>query len=196
MANIDNIINHAKKQLKDAKISTFELDVRIIFCHSFQITQEDFFLNRDQIHIIPEKLTIFYDNIARRQKREPVSHIIEKKEFFGNIFYVNSDVLDPRPDSETLIALMLEIYQDKSQPLKFLELGVGSGCLILTLLKFFQNSTAIAIDINKKAIEVAKKNAKNLQIAKQLKIYHSDLFSKIMIAFSAKKFFALLAILR
>ena len=179
MTELSQIIALAEQRLKNAEIKTFKLDVRLIFCFSFKISQEEFFLNRDQISINPEKLDFFQDNIKKRQKRQPISHIIGNKHFFNDIFDVNNHVLTPRPDSEILIETIIKKYPNKLKKLRFLEIGVGSGCLILTLLKFFQNSTSVAVDISQEAIKVAKKNAKNLQVENRIEILKSNLFTKI-----------------
>jgi release factor glutamine methyltransferase len=179
MHKILKIISFAEESLKNSKIESFKLDTRLIFCFSFQISQEDFFLNRDYIDITPKKLESFHNNVTRRANREPISHIIGKKAFFDDIFTVNGRVLSPRPDSEILIETIISDYSNRLQEIKFLELGVGSGCLILTLLKIFQNSLAVAVDISKNAIEIAKENARTLRVDNRIKIIKSDLFAEI-----------------
>ena len=106
----------------------------------------------------PQELKSF---IQRRLQHEPVAKIIGKKGFWKDEFIVNKDVLDPRPDSETLIEAVLEQYPNHTIPLRFLDLGTGSGCLLLSLLQEYPNATGIGIDISPKAIEIANKNKKN-----------------------------------
>jgi release factor glutamine methyltransferase len=115
--------------------------------------------------------------VQRRARREPVSYIIGKREFFGEDFFVSADVLDPRPDSESLIELVLEILPDKNQELKILELGVGSGCLIITLLKNYKMAQGFGVDISKKAVEICRRNALSHQVYKRLNLLQSDLFN-------------------
>ena len=96
--------------------------------------------------------------ISRRLKGEPVAKIIGKKGFWKNDFIVSKDVLDPRPDSETLIEAVLEKFSDKNAVLRFLDLGTGSGCLLLSLLGEYPNATGVGIDISDKALAIANKN--------------------------------------
>lgn len=105
-----------------------------------------------------EQLTEF---ISRRLAGEPVAKIIGKKGFWKDDFFVSKDVLDPRPDSETLIEAVLEKFPDKNAPLRILDLGTGSGCLLLSLLGEYKNATGIGIDISPKALAIANKNKGN-----------------------------------
>ncbi len=98
--------------------------------------------------------------IARRLKGEPVAKIIGKKGFWKDDFVVSYDVLDPRPDSETLIEAVLQTYPDKEAPLRFLDLGTGSGCLLLSLLGEYPNATGVGVEISEKALKIANQNNK------------------------------------
>tara|TARA_B110000444_G_scaffold259345_1_gene302810 strand:+ start:4407 stop:5120 length:714 start_codon:yes stop_codon:yes gene_type:complete len=110
--------------------------------------------------VISEKNCLdYFAIIDRRIKGEPVSKILGKKEFYGRDFIVNSDVLDPRPDSELIIDTAKELFSNRNEKLKFLDLGTGSGCLLLTLLLEFRDARGVGIDISEKAIEVAKRNS-------------------------------------
>ena len=102
---------------------------------------------------------LIQDFIERRKKKEPVSKIIQSKGFWALDFYVTQDVLDPRPDSETLIEAVLEFFPDKNQLLNILDIGTGSGCLLVSLLYEYKNAVGTGVDISSKALEVAKKNA-------------------------------------
>lgn len=94
--------------------------------------------------------------VKRRAAREPLSKIIGKREFYGRDFIVTDDVLDPRPDSETLIEAALAVLGEGDA---ILDLGTGSGCLILTLLAERPNATGVAVDISPEALAVARRNA-------------------------------------
>ena len=96
--------------------------------------------------------------ILRRLAGEPVAKIIGKKGFWKDDFIVSKDVLDPRPDSETLIEAVLEKFPDKNTALHILDLGTGSGCLLLSLLGEYKNATGIGIDISEKALAIANQN--------------------------------------
>ena len=120
----------------------------------------------------PQELQSF---IQRRLQHEPVAKIIGKKGFWKDDFIVNKDVLDPRPDSETLIEAVLEQYPNRTMPLRFLDLGTGSGCLLLSLLQEYPNATGMGIDISPKAIEITDKNKKNQNAVFMQKDMCSDL---------------------
>ena len=97
--------------------------------------------------------------IARHLQGEPVAKILHNKGFYKRDFYVSQDVLDPRPDSETLIEAVLSQHPQRADILKILDLGTGSGCLLLSLLDEYPNAHGIGIDISEKALKIAKKNA-------------------------------------
>ena len=115
--------------------------------------------------------------IQRRKKSEPIAYIINKKEFWKDTFFIDNSVLIPRPDSEIIIETAIKYFPDTSQNLKMLDLGTGSGCLIISLLREFKNSQGIGIDFDKKALKVAKQNKSNLLNENRLKFCHAD-FSK------------------
>ena len=96
--------------------------------------------------------------IERRLQGEPVAKIVGHKGFWKDDFIVSKDVLDPRPDSETLIEAVLEKFTNKDKTLRILDLGTGSGCLLLSLLGEYQNATGVGIDISEKALDIANQN--------------------------------------
>lgn len=160
---IKELFSKSSKRLKDKGIDTANLDVKMLL---------SFLLKSDSNNLInyfeKDISTSFekrFDNlINRRLNREPVANIIGKKSFWDYEFAVNKNVLTPRPDSETLIEAVLENYKDKEKKFNILDLGTGSGCLILTLLKIYKNANGLAIDKSKKALNIAQKNSKNLNI--------------------------------
>lgn len=99
---------------------------------------------------------------ARRVKREPMAYILGEREFWGLPFKVTPAVLVPRPDTETLIEAALSLMPDRRRPWRILDLGVGSGCLLLTLLKEYPNATGVGVDLSGEALEVARANAEAL----------------------------------
>lgn len=103
--------------------------------------------------------------LIRRCQGEPLAKIVGEKEFWGLLFKVNGDTLDPRPDSETLIEAVLEALPHQDSAYRILELGTGSGCLILSLLSIYGNAQGVAIDISPKALEIAAQNAQRLGLS-------------------------------
>lgn len=112
--------------------------------------------------------------MARRVKREPMAYILGEREFWGLPFKVSSAVLVPRPDSETLIEAALAFLPDRTSPLRVLDLGVGSGCLLLTLLSEFPRATGIGLDASDAALAVARTNAEALGIADRATLVPGD----------------------
>ena len=103
---------------------------------------------------------VLADFIKRRQKGEPVAKIIGQKGFWTLDLKVSKDTLDPRPDSETIIDAVLKNFPDKSAPLRILDLGTGSGCLLLALLDEYKNATGIGMDASASALQIAGQNVK------------------------------------
>ncbi len=120
------------------------------------------------------ELCQYKELIQRRKKSEPIAYIINKKEFWKDTFFINNSVLIPRPDSEIIIETAIKYFPDTNQNLKMLDLGTGSGCLIISLLREFKNSCGIGIDIDKKALKVAKQNKSNLLNENRLKFCNAD----------------------
>jgi len=111
---------------------------------------------------------------ARRVRREPMAYILGEREFWGLAFKVTPAVLVPRPDSETLIEAVLELLPDRNRALRILDLGVGSGCLLLTLLKQFPRSTGIGFDASAEALAVTRSNAEALGVAGRTSLVEGD----------------------
>lgn len=176
--NLAKILNFSRNHLLSSKIPSYKIDAVIILSHVLNLTKEQILLNSN-IEISQDKIDLINSLLERRCKREPISHIIGRRDFFEDSFIVNSDVLDPRPDSETLIEAVLKQFINKEEKLRILELGVGSGCLVLTLLKKFNQSSAVAVDINPKSLLVAKLNAQKLNLESRIEFQNSNWFSNI-----------------
>lgn len=175
---ISHLLKDGRNHLKSSNIATFNLDALILLQFCSGLTKEQIIFASDEI--VDEKTAnLFFKLINLRQKSIPVAKIIGKKEFFNDSFLVNCNVLDPRPDSEFLIEHVWQLLPDFDLKVNALEVGVGSGCLILSLLKIYRNMEAQAVDISEAALLVAKKNAKNLQLSNRLKLLKSDLFKNI-----------------
>lgn len=120
-----------------------------------------------------------YDSaLSRREQREPVSKILGYRDFWSHRFVVTPDVLDPRPDTETLIEAALEIAP-KDRPLRILDMGTGSGCILLTLLSELPHASGIGTDISQAALTVAQGNAKALGLKDRADFIVSDWFTAL-----------------
>ena len=101
------------------------------------------------------------EKIRRRLNHEPVSKIIGQKGFWKSEFITSPDVLDPRPDSETMIMAVLKHFPDKNNPHNILDIGVGSGCLLFSLLDEYPHATGVGVDVSQKALKIAEQNKKS-----------------------------------
>lgn len=171
-------LTKAREILKKSKIKSFNIDSLILLSKSLNLTKEEIIFNGEK-EINQDQLDIFFKLIQRRSKKEPISHIIGKREFFENDFIVNSQVLDPRYDSEILVNKVFDYFPKSINNLQILELGVGSGCLILSILKHYPKAIAIATDIKKEALNIAKLNAKNLNLTNKIQFKESNWFESL-----------------
>ncbi|MCG8491617.1 MAG: peptide chain release factor N(5)-glutamine methyltransferase [Sneathiellales bacterium] len=167
----------AAQELKKAGVSEPSLDARLLLASLFKDGREVFFREPERL-LTSEEEQLFRGLVERRVLREPVSHILGRREFWSLEFLVNSDVLDPRPDSETLIeATLTQCGQEFSG--RILDLGTGSGCLLLTLLTELPKSTGIAVDQSVAALDVAKENTRRLGLQNRCELFHSHWFEKV-----------------
>lgn len=173
-----NIYETAIRLLTKASIENPNLDARILLIAATGISLEQFYSNPLQL-INKDKLDLFNSYISRRINREPVSKIIAKKSFWKDDFIVNDFTLDPRPDSETIIEAALDYLKNKNINYKILDLGSGSGCLILSLLKEFKEASGTAVDLSPQAIEIIEKNSYLLNVNDKLELICSDWFEKV-----------------
>ena len=171
--NIGNTLNEGMNILKKNKIINPQLDVEILLSKLIKKDKKYLILNSKEV-LSSKELNIFKKLIERRMKGEPIAYLINKKEFWKNEFYVSKDVLIPRPDTELLIEKILEIYSKKSQ-FQILDIGTGSGCILLSLLKERNRAYGTGIDIYKKSINVSKINAKLLNLTNRTRFYHSSI---------------------
>jgi len=172
MMNIENILNKGTSILKANKIANPYLDSEILLSESINRDKKHIILNPKEI-LENKQLNNFNSLIERRRKGEPIAYLINKKEFWKNEFYVNENVLIPRPDTELIIDQVLKIYSKNSQ-LQILDIGTGSGCILLSILKERTSFYGTGIDISKKSINVSKFNANRLKLDNRVKFYNSD----------------------
>ena len=170
--NIENTLSHAVKILNKFNIKNPTLDSEILLSKIISKDREYIILNSHE-KINKKSLDDFNNLIERRKKGEPIAYITNNKEFWNDSFYVDKNVLIPRPDTELIIDQVLTIFQ-KNKQLQLLDIGVGSGCILLSLLKERPNFFGTGIDISKKSINISKYNAKILQLTNRVKFYNSD----------------------
>ena len=145
-------------RLKRAGVENPTLDARLLLMHALSFSREALVAN--QKNPVTEELLYAYDQLLdRREKHEPISHITGGREFWSITFEVTKDTLDPRADSETIIEAVLEAIPEHEKPLSILDIGTGTGCLLIALLVEYPQSTGLGIDISEKALAVARRNA-------------------------------------
>jgi release factor glutamine methyltransferase len=151
----------AAQTLRDAGIETPELDARVLLCHAAGLTHETF-IARAREPLPADSAIMLQRAIARRLAREPVARIIGAREFYGRSFTLGKDTLDPRPDTETLIEAALDIVREQGwqeKPLKLLDLGTGTGCILVTLLAELPYAVGLGTDLSEGALAIAAANA-------------------------------------
>ncbi len=174
----DVLLSNLKK-LREKKIPNPELDLRILLREA-SYEKKDFILSNVKIEDINVK---YFDALVlKRLNREPISKIINSKYFWKTNFFVNTKVLDPRPESELIIEEVINNIENKSKKFNLLDIGTGSGCLAISIAKEFKNSKITAIDISREAIKVAKKNAEINNVSNQI-IFKTVSFEKIKTKF-------------
>ncbi len=171
--NYQEILNKGSEILKLNNIKTFNLDSEILLSSALKIDRSRLILNLDKKISNREKF-FFLNFIERRKKNEPIAYIIGFKEFWKNKFIVNKNTLIPRSDTEILVEQILkEINIDSAK--KILDIGTGSGCIILSILNERRKCTGVGIDISKNAIKLAKYNAKIQHIKNRIKFFNSNI---------------------
>ena len=171
--NIEKAIKKAFKILKTKKINTALLDSEILMS---KILKKDrrFVIMNPQEEITDNDYKNFRKILASRLKRKPVAYLTGVKSFWKYDFNVNEKVLIPRPETELLIEQVLENYKNK-QNINFLEIGTGSGCIILSILKEKKSFLGKGVDVSKDSLEVCKANANKLGLISRLKLFKSDI---------------------
>ena len=171
MKIIDNL-RVGNKILKENNISSFKIDCEILMSQTLNISREKILLNLEK-NLKKEEKERYLNLINRRKKNEPIAYITKNKSFWKNNFITNKDVLIPRPDSEHLVEQALEIIK-RGQAKRILDIGVGSGCLSISILNERLNCKCDAIDISKNALKLAKINANLHQLLNRIKFYKRD----------------------
>ena len=158
--------------LKEKKITSHVIDSEILLSKILDKSREEVLINPDQ-NICEKNILLFNKLLFRRSKYEPIAYILKEKEFWSMKFDVNKDTLIPRPETELLVDILLRVYKGKR--ITILDIGTGSGCIIISLLKNLNTSSGIGIDISKKAIFVAKRNVLKHRLSDRIKFFNKSL---------------------
>ena len=170
---IRNIINNAISILENNNIKNADTDVEILLSSSLKLPREQILLNLEK-KLNSSQIVNFEKLINRRKKKEPVSQIIKKKYFWNSEFIVNQYVLTPRFETELLVEELLKLTR-LHKACSVLDIGLGTGCILISLLKEKKDWTGTGIEISSKAIKTAKINAKMQQVSNRIKFINSDI---------------------
>ena len=166
-------MNEGTNFLKTGNIVKPEFDCELLLSKALNKKREEILINlRNKINKKQLDKFIFY--LSRRKKREPVAYILGYKYFWKFKFFVNKSVLVPRPETEIIVEQALNYISDNSKSKKILDIGTGSGCIIISILKERAKCRATAIDISNKALKVAKINAKMHHLENKIKFINID----------------------
>ncbi len=169
---IFKLINNGSKHLKDKNIYSHKLDSEILMSAALSQTREKILVDLNK-KINLQKISHFYELIARRSAKEPIAYILKKKEFWSKNFLVDHNTLIPRPETELMVEKIIKIFKKKN--IFVLDIGTGTGCILLSILSELKNSKGIGIDISQKAIQIAKVNSKKLQLIQRSKFFKRSL---------------------
>ena len=164
--NALELLNSGSHKLQRQKIRTSRLDSEILLSKVLNKRREEVLVKLERVMKRGE-IFAFNDLIQRRMLKEPIAYIMKEKEFWGKKFEVNKYTLIPRPETELLVEKLIKIYKNKK--ISILDIGTGSGCILVSLLIELPNSIGVGIDISRKAIEIARKNALLYGVDKRIK---------------------------
>ena len=170
--NIRSAIIKGANILKNKSINSAKLDSEILLASVIDKDRKYLILNNDQI-IKEKNLKHFQKLINKRSLGEPIAYLTNEKFFWNYKFFVTKDTLIPRPDTELIVEQILKLTKSKTK-MKILDIGVGSGCILLTILKERKNFYGVGVDISKKCLNISKINAKNLEVSSRVNFFKSD----------------------
>ena len=171
--NIQSAIKKGQLILESKKIKTAELDSHVLMSKAINKEREFLILNFEE-KISKKNLDNFNTLIDQRADGKPVAYLVKKKDFWKYEFLVNQDVLIPRPDTEILVDKVLKLVKNKNK-LNILDIGIGSGCILLSILKEKKNFYGTGVDISNKSLNICKFNSHKLGLKSRVKLFKSDI---------------------
>ena len=170
--NIQSALTEGLNILKNKSILSAKLDSEILMAKALGKKREYIILNNNKI-IKEQNLKYFKKLVHERATRKPIAYLLKKKSFWNSEFYVNKNTLIPRPDTEIILEQILKFTKNKNY-LNILDIGVGSGCILLSVLKERKNFYGTGIDISRNSLDICKMNAKKLLLDRRVKFFKSD----------------------
>tara|TARA_B100001059_G_C17798143_1_gene564412 strand:+ start:137 stop:979 length:843 start_codon:yes stop_codon:yes gene_type:complete len=174
------LIKSGAKLLKKNNIPTHLLDAELILSNLLNQSRENLLISNEK-KLSKKIINRFHKQITRRSKKEPLAYIVNKRDFWKSKFYVNSNTLIPRPETELLVEKIINYYKN-SRPF-ILDIGTGSGCILISILQEVKKGKGIGLDVSKKAIHIAKKNATALSVINRIKFINKPIDFNLMMKF-------------
>jgi release factor glutamine methyltransferase len=181
MTTRNELLSQSVERLRMAKLDTPELDARVLLKYALKLSDAELIASADNV-VSPDGVSALENMITRRVRGEPVARIIGHREFWGLSFELGLDTLVPRPDTETLVEAALAAF-GRAAPATILDLGTGTGCLLLAALSEYPEATGVGVDLAPKAVEVAAANAERLGLSGRARFLVSDWDRKVEGAF-------------
>ena len=169
--NINSAITNGSKILRNKFIPSYHLDSEILMAKTIKKDRNYILLNSNNF-LNKNDLNYFYKLIKLRSLGNPVAYLTNKKFFWNYEFFVTNDTLIPRPETELIIENVLNLTEQKNK-INILDIGVGSGCILLSILKERKNFYGTGIDISKKCLNICQINATKLDVVSRLKLYRA-----------------------
>ena len=166
------LINFGSQKLKENNICSYRIDSEILLAKTLNKKREELLINLNQ-KITSKVIGKFNKFINRRSLNEPIAYILKEKEFWSKKFFVNKDTLIPRPETELMVEEVVNIFKKKD--IFILDIGTGTGCILLSILSELKGSKGIGVDISQKAIQIAIKNSVKHNLSQRAKFYKKSL---------------------
>ena len=176
MIAVKEALSIGNKELTKKGIINSLLETKLLIKDILNVSEEKL-ISSTEVFLSDAQFEIYQSFLERRKQFEPIAYILNKREFWKDSFYINNSTLIPRQDSEIIIETVLKLLPDKDKKLKFADLGTGSGCLIISLLKEYKHSKGVGIDVSKEAIKVAERNKNILYDKGRLRLELADFSS-------------------
>lgn len=180
--SIGHLLADAAARLRAAGVESPRREARLLLTHVLGVTQEDIVAER-LAPLTSKDASAFETVVKRREAREPLAYIIGRREFWSLDFAVGPGVLVPRPESEILIEQALKHFPDRNARLRVLDLGTGSGCLLLSFLSERPHAQGLGVDISQAALAIAQRNAEALKLLDRTRFLRSDWLENVSDAF-------------
>ncbi len=177
LTSVADALRRAREKLKASGISQASREAKSLLAFVLRKNQT-FLIAHSEYELSAAEEKQFHAVLERRARREPFQYIVGRQEFCGLDFAVTRDVLIPRPETEIIVENAIEICQEIERA-KFCEVGIGSGCISVSILHHVKTATAIGLDISERALEIARKNAETHQVSQRLELKISDVFENL-----------------